>query len=262
MQVISYDYKKVHISFENGNKVFSKFTTEKEYFNILRAEKYISKKNNISGCRFEIKIPKIIEWRGDISLLKLDFCEGENLELLIRYDIENRSLYVKLINLLLKYMKDNKFWWEDFSPRNIILNFSNDIIYFVDFEKNLILGDEDSVYEMFVLNIIEELSAFLLKNELEYLYKIFNEIKPNKNGVYINNIKSRRRKLLLYHYFGKKDFYLWDELKYVNDLLIGFIKAKCNNKEIYYPIIEIEENLNLDGVESYVNRIIKKNKIK
>lgn len=78
------------------------------------------KKNNISGCRFEIKIRKIIEWRGDIFLLKLDFCEGENLELLLRYDIENRSLYVKLINLLLKYMKYNKFWWEDFSPRNII----------------------------------------------------------------------------------------------------------------------------------------------
>lgn len=120
LQVISYDYKKVHISFENGNKVFSKFITEKEYFNILRAEKYISKKNNISGCRFEIKIRKIIEWRGDIFLLKLDFYEGENLELLLRYDIENRSLYVKLINLLLKYMKYNKFWWEDFSPRNII----------------------------------------------------------------------------------------------------------------------------------------------
>ena len=106
--IVSFDPNKVWIEKRENINIFCKKTTIK---NIKKITKLINNKElKIDNKKYKIKIPKIIKWDYTNKILYTNYCNGKNLEFILR----NKKTHKKgviILNTLLKFFISNKILW-------------------------------------------------------------------------------------------------------------------------------------------------------
>lgn len=246
MEVISLDANKVKIY---NNKVI-KITNNSEIDFLLRANDYV--KNlpsiNLNGKKYVIKVPKIYNFENNV--LTMERCFGDNIELVLRNNTTHKyGSY--LTNEILKFLLLNNVYWQDFAPRNILID--DNAITIMDFERG-ITDTLKSLQLYFVNSVYEEYGIFLLPSER--YFKMDDYLTSNDEYVVeIDNISSKRVKKILnilgYNYTCPISKYILA----VKMIIVNEEPRFVNNKLIF-PILELEEYLKNNGYEAYAKRIV------
>jgi hypothetical protein len=177
----------------------------------------------------------------------MSYCSGENLELLLR-NADTRQSAIPFLQAMLKFVLKKKFYWQDFAPRNIIIN--DEIIYLVDFEKGLEFST-NNLQTFFRNHVFEEYSSFLLPDErLISCEKIFSPSTEEKNKkININDIKVQRIKHIALA-LGYNDVISMEEYLNIQKMILKAEEPFYKEKELVFPRVELTkmlENKNTDS---------------
>lgn len=234
------------ISLEEGRVILKtdvvlKKSTENEFNNLRNA---YNETRKLTG----IVVPKVYDYVDGIIYMERLY--GDNLELLLRNQTTH-DFGVKKINYLLSYFLLNGFFWSDFAPRNILVDGSNYMIF--DFERGFRTNLSDK--RLFLINnVYEEYSAFLLPEER--IYSIDDIFQTSTNDtININEITSQRvKKILLL--LGFTENVPLSAYVFAIKMIVQNEEPYVKNKEIVFPLLELEEFMKLNGKEEYARRII------
>lgn len=246
MEVISLEEGK--ISFD-GDLVYKKsvideYETLKSVYDRLLEFKTFE----IDGKIYNIKSPKVYGFNNNI--ICMGRCYGCNLEIILRNQ-ETHSKGVMYLNTLFKYFIDNKFYWKDFAPRNIMID--NDTIYIMDFERGV--ADENTMVKDYLVDIVyEEYAAFLLPSERLVDVNSVYRCEVDKS-IDFNTIKSRRVKNILKLTYTQDYITYKDYLSAIKKIVVSETPY-IDNGEIKYPIIELEDYMKENGVEEYAKKVV------
>jgi len=246
MQIISLDKNRIIFT---DNFVFKR-SDEREFNSLKEAFERVSQIANvkIGEVEYEIKVPKVISFSEE--RICMERCFGENLELKLRSK-ESHNEGVLILNELLKHFLENKFFWKDFAPRNVLID--ENVIYIMDFERGI--GRKNLSYQEYFVDIVyEEYAAFLLPEERIFeLDKIFEVVENTSVNFYL--IKSRRVKEILRL---TCDINNLTYENYVNAirLIIAAETPKIHNDDIVYPIVELEDFMRENGVGEYAKIVV------
>lgn len=161
-KIISFDNEKVWMHEEEGKKTIFKKSSNSEVKNLVKAMNFLKNKSILLGdVNYSLHVPDVLGWNQDSQTLQMSFCSGMNMELLLR-DKESRKKYMPLFQRIFIFMFKEGFYWEDFAPRNILIDGTN--ISLVDFEKGLNFYDTDPI-QFLRGHVYEEYSSFLLEEE-------------------------------------------------------------------------------------------------
>ena len=242
-EIVSYDPLKTWIDILNNKKIFCKKTCENEIKNLKKLKQLINnKKIIIEEKEYNILLPNVLKWDKINHILYTDFCDGENLECLLRNQ-ESHEKGVLILNSLLEFMINNNIFWVDFAPRNILI--SENIIYLVDYEKGIM--DSKKVYEYLRNHVYEEYALFLFKNErlfdLDYILRAREEEKGKI--IPFNELECQRIKKMA------------EKMNFINEITIEqYLKLLGILIKVEEPKI-INNNFNFPGVE--LDKIFKSN---
>lgn len=249
MEVISLEEGK--ISFD-GDLVYKKSNaSEYETLNLVYDKLLKFNTIEIDGKSYKIKSPKVYDFNNDVICMSR--CYGSNLEIILRSQ-ESHGRGVKYLNKLFTHFIDNKFFWKDFAPRNIMID--NETIYIMDFERGVV--DESTTVKDYLIDIVyEEYAAFLLPSErLIDINSVYRS--EDCKLMDVNTIKSRRVKNILKLTCNKDNVTYKDYLSAIKKIVVSETPY-MENGEIKYPIIELEEFMKNNGVEEYAKRVVGEN---
>lgn len=254
--IVSYNQNKVWIDKENDKYYFYKKTTEFEVKNLrLIRKKLVNKFVSIFEKKYELYVPQIVNFQN--NLLKLEYCNGKNLELYLK-DKKNHDLGVTFINVLLNFFIENNIYWIDFAPRNILI--SDNKIIFVDFEKGF-MKKNASIKNYLRNHVYEEYSLFLLIDERCYQAEDIFTIKNEKNTlIQVDSIKSDRYRIIAklkgYSQYMTKKEYL-EILKLIIDVETPYVEKD----NILFPGVYLDKFMvNLVSkkpVEDYAKEVLR-----
>ena len=261
MEIISFDDDRIQISTENSTKYINKKTSQLEVENLKMAREYLNcKTSNILNCEYSIEIPEIKCWDEEKKLVKMDFFDGDNLEIMLRSGITRKEAII-FLNQLLEFILANDFYWVDFSPRNILINKKNKKICFVDFEKGLSFRN-DNLIDFFRNHVFEEYSSFLFLNERILNGKEIFKLRPfekaithDKADIKVKRVKATANKLNFPNTITQNQF-----LEIYRMFLIAELPQKSDGN-IIFPRVELEKILetkktNPMAYDEYADRII------
>ena len=261
-KIISFDSNKVWFEFKNGVKICKKRTIGKEIEALIQAKEYLKgKKINALGKEFRLSTPDIIDWERNTRILTMSFCEGENLESII-CNSKTRGQGVELLREMLRFTLKNKFFWNDFAPRNIIVDDSNNI-FIMDFEHGI--GDKDISLEEFLrMRVYREYSSFLLPEERKLsIEKVFNLRNEEKNQVIDTNSCSKRI-IALAKLMGYYPTMTTQQSLDIQKKIIIAEQPYVKDRKINYPRIMVEKLLE-EGKDSsfdaYAEFVLRKSQI-
>ena len=263
--VLSYDPKKIKVMLStDGKLVVRKKTVEKEYRNILLAQRHMFKHRPVLTTQaygtIQILTAEIAEWDHLNQHLSTLYCIGKNVEELLRESIgSTRDEIIELLRQLLETFKRNGFLWGDFCPRNMIWDQEKGIIWLVDFERELRLKDcpiDQFLFNRYVRSYSrEEFSSFLTSHEGDHLFDGF----LNENGgeiVPIDHIKSKRKRALLVYLSGEKEHYSLDDVRDVEDLMSAVARPFLVYGTYFFPMDSLDLIGNRGGPNEYVQTVI------
>ncbi len=256
MNILSFNPQKIIIN--PKDKIVFKKTLKIEYEQITLAHNYFASNPIILDCGLKVKTAPIIGFENDT--LFLDFCEGINMEHLLKYGYK-KKLWIYVLKELMNSFKKRGFLWGDIAPRNIVFNKKENVLYIFDFEKKTIIKDitlNDQQFSNFFRNYAyEEFSCFLTKKEQDILFyqKI---LKQRERAIYNEDIFSGRKRFLLQNNFNKKNFYSTEEVAYIEDQMSFAATPIIIDNKILYPMFLIEKITEKGGYYEYskiVNRL-------
>ena len=261
--IVSYDKTKTWITNESGMPVFNKKTVFNELANLKLAKKMLEGYSILlDDKKYEIHVPNIISWDENNNILQLEYCDGMNLEFILR-DSNTHNNGVLILNSILDLLITNKIYWSDFAPRNIIL--SENEIYVVDFEKGF-MDVESRLVDVFRNHIYEEYCLFLFLNERKkYVDNIFN-IEPEKDYVMkLDDLKNDRireiAKLLGY----KENIFESDCLKILK-MILEVEEPYIEDGKYIYPGVVLDKyminNVSDHPVLDYSKKLLELYKLK
>ncbi len=261
-EIISFDSNRVWFDFLRNRKVCKKKTKIDEVESLIQASNFLkNKKIKIFDIEYNILTPELVLWNSEEGILTMSYCEGENLESII-CDEERRNFGVNILQRILNFILQNRFFWRDFAPRNIIV--SKNTIYFVDFEKGI--SDISTTYKDYLrLRVYREYSSFLLPEERKIdIEKIF-ELGEGEVNDTINVDMCSRRIIILAKAMGYYPTMTKKQNLYMRKKIIEVEQPYIVDGKIRYPRIFIEkllESKNDEGYEKYARYIIKMSKEK
>lgn len=261
--ITSYDEKKVWVILHNNERLFCKQTKVNEVeTNLVLAKELSNKKMSISGNEFELSVPLIHNWDDSKGVLMMEYCDGTNLEFILR----NKKTYnfgVNILNELLKFFIENGIYWIDFAPRNILIK--DNKINIVDFEKGL--GFYNDIKDYLRNHVYEEYGSFsFLKDRIYMPNEIFDiELEDHKKSYYIQDIGPKRIKTIA-KLLGYKDYLTQKEYLQIIKTFIIAEEPKIINDEFVFPRVILEQilkdkNTNPTAFENYALEVIKINKL-
>lgn len=240
-QITSFDSNKVWKHEENGQKSIFKRTVYAELENLLKAKEFLKSKGIIiGGKKYSINVPEIISWNKDSHILNMTFCSGENMELLLR-DNTKRNQYIKIFQSIFMFMFRNNFYWEDFAPRNILIQGNH--ISLVDFEKGLHLHDVD-LRQFLRQHVYEEYSSFLLEKErLLNPSLVFSATEiEKKEQISIDSIEVKRIQTIA-KLLGCPSFITRQQYLNIQLLIIKAETPYYIDNHLFFPRVKLEELL-------------------
>ena len=261
--IVSYDETKTWVTDINGEYIFNKKTGSSELINLgLAKEKLEGRSVMLEGKKYTIHIPNVIFWNETDCVLQLEYCMGNNLEFLLR-DADTHKRGVNILNSILDFLINNRIYWVDFAPRNVILSESK--IYIVDFEKGF-MDEESSLVDVLRNHIYEEYCLFLFRDERKKIVDGIFDVETDSNVVIrVDSIKNNRireiAKLLGYKTNILKSDFL-DILRIIIDVEEPYIE---DNKQIYPGVIldKYMINNNSDNpILDYSKKVLELHKLK
>ena len=246
-EIVSYDSSKTWVDSINNKKIFCKKTSETEIENLKKLKLLINnRKITIKEKEYHILLPNVLNWDKNNHILYTDFCNGKNLECMLRNQ-ETHENAVVILNSLLEFMINNNIFWVDFAPRNILI--TENIIYLVDYEKGIM--DSKKIYEYLRNHVYEEYALFLFKNErlfdLEYIFKV-RELEKDKI-IPLNGIKCTRIKKIAEKMNFNYEITIEEYLK-ILEILIRVEEPKIINNNFYFPGVELDKIFKSNPFES------------
>ncbi|MBQ4084644.1 MAG: hypothetical protein IJC30_03195 [Alphaproteobacteria bacterium] len=238
MQVISLTDGKISQTSIDGRDIIIKKSSFNEVKKIEEA-RHILKNHTIriNGDEFNFHLPKIYDYvDGKIYMERLT---GDNLEIGLR-TAQNREKFVETTNSLFQYLYDNKIYWGDFAPRNIIIDTNKHSIGLCDFER----GIQHNVFgKDFLQNYAyEEYGAFLLPSERSFSEKISAIFSVDKkHTITMDDIKSNRVKSIIRAQHIPQDSLTNQTIANVNKMIVLAETPYRLNKEIIFPIVRLEQ---------------------
>lgn len=234
--ITSYDETKVWIMDDGEKIILYKKSSEAELNtnlflnNVLKGKIIV-----VEGEKFKINVPTVYEY--DNGILQMEYCNGENLEFILR----NKSTYEvgsKILNALLMFMIDNNLQWIDFAPRNVLINGNQ--IYIVDFEKGISNSD---ILSYLRNHTYEEYGSFLFLKDRMYLPdQVFDIKKETFGGYFIKDIRPKRIKAVA-DLLGYKDYLtMYEYLQIIKTFIIAEIPYDDKEKFIF-PRVSLEQIL-------------------
>ncbi len=167
--VISLDNERIRLSQDENGEVIYKKSTINEYVHLLQASNMLNCKTiSIQNTVYSIEVPQKIDWNDTLREISYSYIKGSNLELMLR----NPNTYIlgkQIVEALFFFLQNEHIYWLDFAPRNVLLNFDQQKITLVDFER----GFHNGTKEEYQMCICEEYSLFLLPQD-NYLYKLID----------------------------------------------------------------------------------------
>lgn len=235
--IVSFDPDKTWIEKKQDLIIFCKKTNIYELKNIKKINKIIlNRKIKISDKIYNIRTPEIIKWDKDNKILYLKYCNGNNLEFILR-NKKTHKKGVLILNTILNFFIENNIFWRDFAPRNIIIE--ENTIYIVDFEKGFKKAKNYREYLRF--NVLEEYCLFL--TEKERIYNI-NDIllqPKEKNIKYkFENIKDKRY-VYIAKELGCQDAINKSQYISILKMLIKIEQPKLINNVFCFPGVELDK---------------------
>jgi len=237
--IVSFDPNKTWAINVKGKIIFCKRTIKNEIKNLKKIKKLLLKKEiNINNKKYEIFVPEIISWDIENDILYMQYCKGKNLEFYLR-NKDTHTEGVEILNSLLKFLIDNKIYWIDFAPRNILIG--DDKIYLVDFEKG-IAPKNINVYNYLRNHVYEEYCLFLFKDErifdLEFVFNIRDEEKESFYS--LKDINSQRIKSIARH-LGYDDILTSEEYLDILKMLILVEEPKLIRNKFFFSGVELDK---------------------
>lgn len=247
---------------KDGKVVVEKKTTIKEYRQFLKVKKYLEKYPiKFFRNRFALQVPRIVSWDAEKQILTTEFCEGYVVEEKLRTlsDKKERMRLAIFFRNLISKMRGIGFIWEDFFPRNIIVNEKDKIVYIFDFERKVVLNDgqkidRETFFDHFRIKPFEEIAKFFFEDERDVIFSGLL-MKNLKSRIPIAQIGSIRKVVLLRREFGKKATYSESQLYAVEMLINQATLPRRISKRVYYPGIVLENIYHLRGPNTYVHAV-------
>ncbi len=238
MQVISMTEGKITQDYISGHKIIVKQSSFDEIKKIECARKILEKRKiKIGNEEFSFHLPKINGYKN--GKIYMEFLVGDNLEISLRSS-EDREKAINTTNTLFQYFYDNKIYWGDFAPRNIIINKKNRIINLCDFERGIYSNFSGKEY---LQNYAyEEYAAFLFPVERRFSEKLnsiftVEEIIPVK----ISDIRSKRVKSIIKE-IGIAEKKLTNQtVANINKMIILSETPYKRNGISEFPIVRLEQ---------------------
>ncbi|PIR04948.1 MAG: hypothetical protein COV57_01780 [Candidatus Liptonbacteria bacterium CG11_big_fil_rev_8_21_14_0_20_35_14] len=258
-KVLSFDSSKIKIKKDSNNKlIVIKKTCINEFININKVRINFNN-SQVLNEKIIIKIANLIEWDEENLILKTEFCSGINCEIALKStkDVDSRLFFINIFKNLFITLREIGFLWGDLAPRNMVIDKENNYLWLFDFERKTFI--EKSVlperFIRFLYNYaLEEFSCFLFKDEQDYLFQDF--ILKSINGlIRKNNIESKRKKILLYYFFGDKEYYSLDEIREIEMTMARAMTPFTLNGSIKYPAITIDNICKQKGLIYYAKYI-------
>lgn len=264
--VLSFDPEKVEIlEGHDGKIIVRKKTTEKEYQNITLARQHLLNHRLVLDCvkgeSVSISVAEVCGWEQESGILTTTFCSGDNLEEILKnsFNVKGGFDWIEILRKIFNIFRSSGFLWGDFAPRNMIWDWPQKTLWLVDFERNLRLIDhpvEQEVFTRYVRNYSrEEFSCFLDTEEQFTLFRGLIE-ESNEGFVQIDQIASKRKKLLLKNLFEKKELYSMGELRQAEDIMVFVATPFCVNETSFFPMDLLDQIGNKGGPNEYVNAIM------
>lgn len=256
--VLSFDPTKIKLVYAiEGKIIVKKKTVKMEFVQITKAYKHllnhpVAVKNN---SIFILPAP-VIEWRENDNILVTEYCDGINLEYLLRSaSMRTRKQWIGIFKELFLQFKQKGFLWGDFAPRNMIFNNRLSSIRIVDFERKLNLYDnqvESEIFSRYVRNYSqEEFACFLFRNEQSVFFPEIITFEPSKD-IPVSELQSRRKKELLRRLFGYKTNYKVEEIQKAESLMADVATPFVIDNVVIYPMDIIDKITSKEGPKTYV----------
>lgn len=257
--IVSYDPDKTWCELTNDKLLFYKRTNINEYNSIKKMTKILKNNNKflIDNIEYRIKVPNIISWNERKLILCLEYCEGINLEFLLR-NCDTHNYGKLMLNALLDFFIQNKLYWSDFAPRNIIIDNTN--IFIVDFEKGIM--KKDTLLLDYLRNhVYEEYGLFLLLNERKYFIdEIFNCNEEDDSVYDLDKVESDRCKKIA-QISGYREKITKKEYLNIVKMIIEVEIPYMNNNEILFPGVYLDQIMTnkslLDPLDDYSKEVIR-----
>lgn len=256
--IVSYDPDKTWCELTNDKLLFYKKTNLNEYNSIIRMTNLLkNNKLSIENREYKIKVPSVISWDEEKFVLCLEYCEGINLEFLLR-NSDTHDYGRLILNALLDFFINNKIYWSDFAPRNIIIDNTN--IFIVDFEKG-IMKEDTLLFDYLRNHVYEEYGLFLLLNERKYFIdEIFDNVLEEDRVYNLNEVESDRCKKIA-QLLGYKEKITKKEYLNIMKMIVEVEIPYFDYDKIIFPGVYLDEimtdKLLLDPLNSYSKEVIK-----
>lgn len=249
--IISYDPNKTWTEKINDQVVFCKRSSNKEKESIEYFSKILqNKKLHVFDKNFIFNIPKIYDWNEENEILTMEYCEGVNLEFILR----NKETYkygLVILNELLKFMINNKYYWIDFAPRNVLI--SDEQITLVDFEKGFHAKDTRDYLRN---HVYEEYGSFTFVEDRMYTPdEVFDTTEEEEEHLYVISEIGPRRIKTVAGLLGYKDFLTKEEYLSIIKMFIIAEEPYKNEHETIFPRVELEKVLKDKEInpEAFIN---------
>ena len=127
------------------------------------------------GTVFMVNVPDILSWDPAKKIMHQQYCEGNNVELLLRSMFgEERNRIVSFLLDFMKWMRKNGMFWEGAAPRHLLVEELGRSLSLVDFERPIILQEYSFSEEEFKVllrgTVHEEFCAFLFEDEQKTIF--------------------------------------------------------------------------------------------
>lgn len=263
--ITSFDKNKIWLSNNNGNKIINKISS----FNEVENNNIISKelrqlRLNVDSISYKITVPKIYDWDSDRKVLSMEYCDGKNLEFILR----DKTTYLsglKILNELLKILINEGIYWIDFAPRNVLV--ADEKIHIVDFEKGF-GNPADGVKEFLRNHVYEEYGSFsFLEDRLYNPDEVFDVTSDESSKkYYIPNIGPKRIKAMA-KLLGYKEWLTKEEYLFIIKMFIIAEQPEVKNGEFVFPRVYLEQilkdkNINPVAFDNYAKKVLEINESK
>lgn len=248
-KVISFNPERVRFEVVSKKPTVIKKTSYSEYLHYIEARRQLNINPiliSINGDSYTIRVPEYICWINSRAQLYTNYISGDNLEIIIR-NRESHDTGVNVLLLILEQIKQARFFWKDFAPRNIIISKKMKSVYLVDFEKGLL---KNQGWEDYLSLIFEELSIFLLPCE-NPIYKEMEKLICEENLILQKYLLTTSRRVRTFSdvFFRKTSKVLSraEAYKYIISASLPYVFSN----EIKYPVVQLERILQRNGYETW-----------